>query len=162
MATIHSLISRGLVEIKMPLERRERQKRWLYGVPEFEEWLREALPNLTPGRLGAADSPMEQVDFRLHQWIAGEEIRYERHLKDLMPVGDEIWEFKTADVRIFGWIYRPNVFIAVLGEYADLFKSRSKTKNYGDAVKAVKMARDRLPLDEPKFWGGKFDELVSV
>ncbi len=87
---------------------------------------------------------------------------YERHFKDLTPQRDEVWEFKMTDVRIFGWMYRPRVFIAVLGEYADFFKGTAKSRNYSDAIKTVKSARDRLALDEPKYVGGKFDELVSV
>ena len=162
MATIHSLLGQGLVKIDVPLDRSERAKRVIYGVTEFERWLKETLPNLVPGRLRATETPMEQVDFRLHQWISGAEVKYDRHFKDLMPRIDEVWEFKMVDVRIFGWMYRSRTFIAVLGEYADLFKGPGRSRYYGDAIASVKNARNQLALDEPKFVGGLFDELVSV
>jgi hypothetical protein len=69
---------------------------------------------------------------------------------------------KTADIRIFGWMYRPRKFIAVFGDYADLYKGRTKSRSYQSAIDKVKRARTSLDLDEPKFAEGTFDELVSV
>ena len=94
--------------------------------------------------------------------LPAERFQYDRMFKDLIPDKDEVWEMKTVDLRIFGWIYRPRIFIAVFGDYADLYKGRNSTKSYADALRKVKNARDGLDLDEPKFRGGKFDDLVRV
>ncbi len=163
MATILSLVEdKSLHRIPVPLDEGDCIYREIYGLPEFKKWLDEDLPKLSPGRLQASDTPAEQVDFRLYQWITGEEIQYSRHFKDLMPQADEVWELKMVDVRIFGWIYRPRVFIAVFGDYADLYKGKAKSKNYSDSIRKVKDARAQLDLDEPKYAGGTFDGLVCV
>lgn len=79
-----------------------------------------------------------------------------------MPQKDEVWEMKTPDIRIFGWIYQPLKFVVVFGDYADLYKGRNARRSYDDAVQRVKNRRDGLDLDPPKFAAGTFDELVSV
>ncbi|MGA2817363.1 MAG: hypothetical protein ABSE67_13885 [Xanthobacteraceae bacterium] len=110
----------------------------------------------------AQDTPSEQVDNVLYRWISGKDIIYSRQFQDLMPMADEVWEMKTADIRIFGWMYQPRKFIAVFGDYADLYKGRNKTRSYDDARGKVVRERDNLDLDQPKFVSGTFDELVSV
>ena len=67
--------------------------------------------------------------------------------KDLTPATDEVWEFKTADLRIFGWIYRPKVFIAGILGYADHYKSPSYLRSYDDARNRVVAMRNTLDLD---------------
>jgi hypothetical protein len=162
MATLDTLLgSHALVRILLPTNG-EPRRRWIYGFPEFQTWLHVDLPNLEPGRLQSPDPPKEQVDNILYRWITGRDIIYSRQFKDLMPQRDEVWEIKTADIRIFGWIYQPLKFVAVFGDYADLYKGRNARRNYDDAVQRVKNKRDGLDLDPPKFATGTFDELVSV
>lgn len=146
----------------MPLKACEQPERGMYGTPGFKKWLEIDLPKLEPGRLSAADSPQEQVDWRLYQWISGKRIVYSKQFKDLMPMKDEVWEMKTVDVRIFGWIYKPLIFICVFADYADLYKGANRSRNYEDAKQKVLAARNSLPLDEPKVATGAFDELVCV
>jgi hypothetical protein len=102
------------------------------------------------------------VDNIFYRWITGKDIIYTRQFQDLMPRADEVWEMKTADIRMFGWMYQPRKVIAVFGDYADLYKGRNASRSYGDAVRRVKNKRDGLDLDPPKFATGTFDELVSV
>jgi hypothetical protein len=121
MATLHNLVAAGtLVSITVPLDSGELPERSIYGFPEFQHWLSHDLPNLEPGRLRASESPQEQLDSMMYRWIAGKRIVYDRMFKNLMPIQDEIWEMKTADIRVFGWIYRPLIFIAVFDDYTDL------------------------------------------
>jgi hypothetical protein len=162
MATLDILLQRQiLIRILVPT-RREAKLRWIYGFPCFQRWLSNDLPTLVPGRLQAADPPDEQVDSIFYRWITGKRIVYSRQFQDLMPMTDEVWEMKTADIRIFGWMYQPRKLIAVFGDYADLYKGRNKTRSYDDARRRVIEKRDNLDLDEPKFVSGTFDELVSV
>ncbi len=98
----------------------------------------------------------------MYKWIAGKEIIYDRIFKDLMPMKDEVWEMKTADTRVFGWIYRPRIFIAVFGDYADLYKGKMRKASYEAAKQRVLKHRDNLDLDAPKFTSGVFDDLVCV
>jgi hypothetical protein len=92
--------------------------------------------------------------------MAGDPMRYGPMFHDMDPGSDEVWELKTADLRIFGWIYRPREFIAVNGGYTDDYKPPTKTKNYADDRRDVVNARNALPLDPPKFATGVFDDLV--
>jgi hypothetical protein len=162
MATLDILLGRqALVRILVPVGR-EPKLRWIYSFPRFQDWLANELPSLTPGRLQAADPPDEQVDSFLYRWITGKDIIYSRQFQDLMPMTDEVWEIKTADTRIFGWMHQPRKFIAVFGDYADLYKGRNRTRSYEDAKRKVIRDRNNLDLDEPKFVSGTFDELVSV
>jgi hypothetical protein len=165
MATLDILTNRStpaLHRIEVPLEAGEMPRRLLYGIPDFISWLTNELPCLQPGRLKASETPQEQIDYRFYQWIAGHEIKYDRMFKDLMPSQDEVWELKTVDIRVFGWIYRPCVFISVLGDYADLYKGSRATNNYSTAINEVKRTRQLIELDEPKYTGGTFDALVRV
>jgi hypothetical protein len=165
MATLDILTSEeapALIKIDVPLGRGEMPCRLLYGVPSFVAWLSNDLPNLEPGRLSASEKPQEQLDYRFYQWTVGHRIKYDRMFKDLMPAADEVWEMKTVDVRVFGWMYRPCIFIAVLGDYADLYKNSRTKHSYSNAIGKVKETRRLIDLDEPKFTGGTFDELVCV
>ncbi len=85
---------------------------------------------------------------------------FDRHFKDLMPMENEAWEMKTADLRIFGWIYRPRVFIASALGYADEYKGARPAKSYADAVARVVNDRAAMDLDLPKFASGVYDALV--
>jgi hypothetical protein len=163
MATLSTLASDGsLVAVTVPLDSRDLPQRLIYGFPEFVRWLREELPNLEPGRLKAKESPREQLDNMMYRWIAGKEILYNRMFKDLMPMKDEVWEMKTADIRVFGWMYRPLIFMAVFADYADNYKGQNRSASYTTARDRVKAERDRINLDEPKFTAGVFDDLVCV
>lgn len=100
------------------------------------------------------------MDAILWKWITGAPMQYGRMFKDLMPRQDEVWEMKTPDLRIFGWLYRPRVFIAACLEYADWYKEPTKIKTYGATRNRVVAMRDALDLDEPKFATGQYDALV--
>jgi hypothetical protein len=163
MATLHSLVAAGtLVSITVPLDSGELPERSIYGFPSFQHWLVNELPNLEPGRLKASESPQEQLDSMMYRWIAGKRIIYDRMFKDLMPMQDEVWEMKTVDIRVFGWIYRPLVFIAVFGDYTDRYKGKTSKASYETARQKVKESRDSLDIDEPKFTPGVFDDLIRV
>jgi hypothetical protein len=92
--------------------------------------------------------------------MAGDPMREGRWFHDLTPKENGVWELKTFDLRIFGWMYRPREFIAFRGGYADDYKEPTKTKNYADERRAVVEARDALPLDNEKFVVGDYDDLV--
>lgn len=115
---------------------------------------------MVTGRVQSAFTPAEQLINRLIQWITGEPMVHDRMFKDMEPQRDGVWELKTADLRIFGWMYKPKKFIAVCGGYTDDYKEPTKIKNYADDKRAVMTARNALPLDGEKFVMGDFDELV--
>ena len=161
MATLNKLVSDGkLVRVTVPLNRGESHERLIYGLPEAIRWMRDDVPKMSVGRLQSPQTPAEQLDSMLRRWTAGHPIAYGRHLYDLMPGEDETWELKTADLRIFGWIYRPRIFIAACGGYADLYKGPTKQLNYEDDRRIILKERETLDLDGEKFARGTYDELV--
>jgi hypothetical protein len=161
MATFNKLLEeKALIRVMIVLGRGQFHERKLYAYPDCLEWMRKTVPTMTTGRVASAFSPAEQLIQRLRQWMAGEPMAYSRMFNDMRPRSDHVWELKTADLRIFGWMYRPRQFIAVRGGYADEYKEPTKTKNYADDVRAVTEARNILDLDGDKFATGDFDELV--
>jgi hypothetical protein len=162
MATLATLSEPDgpLTAIRVPLKRGVQPLRCFYACPEFMGTLTGDFRGWTTGRLKAELSPQEQFDIILKKWIGGERMIYQRMIQDLRPLKDEVWEIKTIDLRIFGWIYRPCIFIAVLLEYADWYKTPTKRCTYDDARKRVLAQRERLDIDEPKYATGEFGALV--
>lgn len=124
--------------------------------------LTDDLPNWKTGRLQAAQTPAEQFDEILLKWTAGKDIKYDKWMKDLTPAQDEVWEMKTADLRIFGWLYKPLTFIAAFLDYADDYKGVNPKMDYEVTKGEVIAVRNALDLDPPKFATGTFDALVRV
>jgi hypothetical protein len=161
MATFDKLLEGGvIVEVTVQLRSGQFPERKLYVYPECLDWMRNDVPQMVSGRLASALTPVEQLRERLRQWTAGDRMAYGRWFQDLTPARDEVWELKTADLRIFGWMYRPREFIAVRGGYADDYKEPTKRKNYADERRAVVEARDAFPLDGEKYATGAFDDLI--
>lgn len=124
------------------------------------EGVTKHVPTWRTGRPNAAQTPKEQLDGILLKWIGGRSIEYRRMFNDLTPMKDEVWELKTPDLRIFGWIYRPRVFIASFVDYADWYKAPRPSRSYEDARTRTIDMRNKLDLEEPKFTSGVFDALV--
>ena len=161
MATLDSIPI--TTKITIPLGRGEFEERQFYALPAFMNDLRNVVPALEKGRLDAPLSPLQQLDDILHRWIIGKPMRYRRWLNDLSPQDSETWELKTADLRIFGWIYRPKIFVGAFIGYTDHYKrhgNQPAVESYGAARDRVVEIRNRLDLDEPKFATGVFDALV--
>lgn len=162
MATFDELLERRvLIRVTVRLRHDQFHERRLYAFPTFLEWVKNEVPKMVTGRLKAAQTPLEQLQVRLREWMAGNPMRYGRMFQDLLPRDrDYVWEMKTPDLRIFGWMYRPKQFIAVFGDFADDYKPPTRTKSYADARKQVVKARDDIPLDGDKYSDGDFDDLV--
>jgi hypothetical protein len=161
MATFDSLLtSKKLIPVALRLRRGQFPERKIYAYPECVEWMRNEVPKMITGRVASDFTPLEQLVERLRQWIAGDPMEYGRMFHDMDPRTDDVWEMKTADLRIFGWMYRPRQFIAVRGGYADDYKEPTKIKTYADDRREVVKARDALPLDGEKFVTGGFNGLV--
>jgi hypothetical protein len=161
MATLDNIPT--VTKINVPLDRGEFEERRFYALPAYMNDSTNVVPALQAGRLNAPQSPIEQLDDILHRWIIGRPMRYGRWLKDLTPQSSETWELKTADLRIFGWIYRPKIFIGAFIGYTDDYKrhrNQPARESYEDARDRVIQIRTKLDLDPPKFVTGVFDDLV--
>ena len=86
-----------------------------------------------------------------------------RAFSDLRPRHHSVWEMKTPDLRIFGWIYRPRVFVAAFVGFADDYKEQNgqpPKESYDVARDRVVWLRGTLDLDAPLFVTGDYDAIV--
>jgi hypothetical protein len=159
MATITSLVPTRLRRIETVLGPYDGQPiRELFGTPAMAAWI-NTLSSL-PIETGAGKPPDEEFDDLLFNYISSKGVmRYGKTFKDLIPARDEIWELKTYQLRIFGWFYRRDQFIAARpGRKAEL---KNGSDGYHRAINTVIDTRNSLPLDEPKFVGGVITNVIS-
>jgi hypothetical protein len=104
MATPLSLVARGLlVQIEAPLGPGDGCAiRQMFGLPLVRDWMRDTVP-LMKSEEGAQLSPAEELDDLLFNYFSDKgKLVYGRMIKDLIPAGEEVWELKTWQLRIFG------------------------------------------------------------
>jgi hypothetical protein len=162
MATIATLVGRqSLFKIEAVLGPNEGCPiREIYGVPDVRHWIANVLPQL-PTEAGTSRSPMEEFDDLLFNFISSEgRLRYGKMFKDLIPASEELWELKTWQLRIFGWFYRKDCFIAVHPDQT--VRVKGKSEGYRNAINKVKQVRMAIDLDEPKYVGGVITNVVSL
>ncbi|WP_050991441.1 hypothetical protein [Sinorhizobium fredii] len=149
MATLIELEQNGDIErIDVALDVGEQPWRTLYGTPAFIEWLDNVLPDLQTTVVGGDTTPMEQVDAVFYEYVVGEPLNPDRRFKRLNWTPDlYVWEFKTPDIRILGWIPARDVFICTYGEMKDRLEALNL---YGRYQALTNFARDNLDLNEPK------------
>lgn len=161
MATLDKLAT--ITRIYVPLGRREFDDREFHAMPSFVRFLQETLPGLSRGILNARETPSQQMDTVLRKWNAGKPMQRGRAFSHLRPTRHSVWEMKTPDLRIFGWLYKPKVFVAAFAGFADDYKKQNgqpPKESYSDARDRVVWIRDRLDLDAPKFVTGDYNALV--
>jgi hypothetical protein len=160
MATLGSLEKSGdLVRIEDP-EPGTQPWRCLYGTREFIKWLDEELNSFKTTVVGGEIEPIEQVDAVFSEFIAGENFDSERRFKKLSRRPDLfVWEFKTQDIRIFGWFPVKDHFICTYGDMKDEIELKNK---YGRYMAQTEYFRQNLDLDEPKYIeSGNYKDVLS-
>ncbi|MFQ5534690.1 MAG: hypothetical protein ACE5EM_07715 [Sphingomonadales bacterium] len=124
----------------------EQYYRMLYASPQFLNWLERQLKN-EPKDRHRNISPYEQVNQLFYEFVCGSQMVYDENMKKLKPLGSNVWEMKTTDVRIFGYFYRTAKFIAVCGE----MKKRLRRSRAYDPFKAeVGNFMNHVDLNPPK------------
>ena len=160
MATLIELCESGdLIKID-PLEDREQPWRSLYATPAFIEWLDRTLPEIESDEMFSDPSPIEQVFAAFHEYVSGVGFATDRRFKKLNATPDQyVWEIKTNDIRIFGWVPCKDVFVCCFGDEADRIKLMNSYNTY---VAQTSYVRSQLDLDEPKCCQSKeYDDVLS-
>src|SRR4051812_1731001 len=125
------LADRVIVPVVVRLPTGQSQVRFLYAYPECLKWMKEIVPTLVTGRKTDAQTPAEQLFLRLRQWLSGAPINKGPMFRELKyPQNNDVWELKTTDLRMFGWMYRPRKFIIASHGYTDHYKEPTKIKDY--------------------------------
>lgn len=153
-----------LTRIVVPLKYGEFDEREFYAMPAQLRFAAEILPGAKKGVLeGVKETPAAQMDSLLRKWNAGKPMAYGRVFKNMKPHPHGVWEMKTVDLRVFGWLWRPKIFIATFTGLADDYKEQDGNppkESYDDARDRVIWARHQLALDAPTFVTGDYNALV--
>ena len=159
MATLAELLAdQKLFRLDPVLPAGEQEFRLIYTSDRLKTWLEQNLPSLASS-WKIEESPAEQLDALIAIFAAGDQLTFEWQFKPITPIGDGVWELKTADVRVFGWFPLKDHFIGYVADTAERVKQYNLYYGYrGEVVRF----RDQLPLDEPKFVpGDNPDDVVS-
>jgi hypothetical protein len=152
MATILQLENSGMLfKYDAVLGRRQQEFRRFYTSQRLMDWMLKELP-AAGSTWNLELTPAEQLDAVLNIFVSGEVLTYKHNFKPILPVGNGVWEIKTADVRIFGWFPEIDCFVGVAADLAQRVKEIRLYAGYRDEVVRY---RDNLDLDEPKFLEGE-------
>ena len=159
MATVSDLSEAGaLFKLDPALDPDVQELRCLYTSERLKDWIQQTLPTL--GSAWEIDhSPVEQLDALVATFASGEQLTFGWQFSPLKPIGQGVWELKTADLRVFGWFPVRDYFIGVAADWTERIKLHGLYAGYrGEIVRF----RDELRLDEPKFIeGDNPDDVVS-
>lgn len=152
MSTISELLElKKLTKLDVELEEGIQPLRCIYALPEAMCKIRDYLPS-QKSEWKITETPMEQLDSLLERFISGRTMVATKMFRVLKPYDNYTWELKTADLRLFGWFYKKDVFIlSSLFMAGDTKKSGLYTGFSNEAAKR----RDELSLDPPKEIKGK-------
>lgn len=155
MATLGNIVAGGLLEyLKVPLDPGEVEERCICVTPHATEWLSGTLPGLSTSIAGGRMDPLEQASEFFLNFLTGGKFTCEGglDLHEMDPVSDDVWELKTIDIRMFGWFYKPNIFICVSIDSKDNLETQKAAgiNIYGYKRNGVVGYRDTLDIDLPK------------
>ena len=115
VASFAELVStEKLVLLEPKLLADELPVRALYATPELVDWLDGVLRQDSAPRRSDLTG-YEQVEQLVYEFTVGHRLGYQE-IKKLMPPSQNVWEARTADVRLFGFFHRKAIFVAVKGE----------------------------------------------
>ena len=164
MATLNHLKTKGkLLLYEADLAPKEQKQRLLYLSPELVEWFEDFL-DLQPRDRHKQLEPSEQVEEMFDQFVRGHHMG-RGDLKKFEPLKQGVWAFKPLDVRIFGYFYRPNVFVAVCGQMKKSLKGNKKkstNQRYKTYIDKTIGFRKSLGADDPAYEEGDLNDLVSL
>lgn len=150
MATLEQLASedgeRALRKLEPGLWATVQEERVIYVSPRAAAWIEQSLPGAI-SQWNIEISPEEQFGDYVERFCGGEDLSYDHMFKDLRPAEDNVWELKTADLRMFGFFHRRDCFVIVEIDTAERVKKYSLYRGY---MGAVVRFRESLDLDEPK------------
>lgn len=153
MATLEELEREKLLIRFRPqrLARHEFEDRQLWCYPEVVEWLLVELPKYE-AFYAENQAPQLQARALMKSFVLGHEFIEERMFWKMRPYEDDVFELKSADIRLFGWFVRPKVFVVAC---CDVFESVHAEKGvHAKHRDSVVGKRSLLPLDEPKYAQG--------
>lgn len=148
MATLDELETAGILSrYKHKYHAIPRRGREMWFYKDAAEWLLKEFCAMEPF-YAENTAPYKQAAVLLKNFVTGVEFESEIDFWHMRPHDKDVFELKTADLRIFGWFYRPRVFIAALAQTFEVTHKPGVHASYRNET--VKM-RDDLDLDYPKW-----------
>jgi hypothetical protein len=157
MATLEQLVEQGILrKHEADLESWEMPERHVYVTETFD--FAASFVAVAPKVRGRNLSAGEQVEQLLYEYVLGRPMTYSVHYRKLDPLSQHVWEFKTPDIRVFGWFARRRHFIATFAEFKDNLSKEKQKKStntlYRPYIDHAITTRGQIPLDEPKLITG--------
>lgn len=161
MTTLTKLVEdEALKPLTVFLDGAEQPLRCIYGTQEFIEWL-ENVEETQPEHSLSPMTLTEQIDAMFYEYISGQSMNWDKRFKQLNNTPNHhIWQFKTPDLRMFGWIPQKDHFILAYGE---LKETLVKLNSYETRMAQTKHVRDDiLNLSEPiHVTSRKYEDVLS-
>ncbi len=139
--THNACLQAGLENYTPTLRFGRRAWRYVYGSKAFVSWLKCVLPTMTASA-PSRGTPLSQVDAKLTAFCDGAQLSYGTGIHPLDPIANDVWELKTADVRLFGWFPVVNHFVIDVGRDASWL--HEDLKRYDQIVVEVSAFRRSL------------------
>ena len=160
MATLEQLCHAGtLTKIEIALPREYVPGRIICAFPVVISWIADVLPTAV-SNWNIDETPNDQFGVLLVNFIGGVSLQRDRRFSPISGGKDGVWELKTADIRVFGWFYRKDVFIAARINFTNVVKESNLYYGYRGEICRE---RDAIDLNEPKFVAGNNpDDVISV
>ena len=151
MATIAQLEAAGLLfKLDPALDVDEQELRLFHTSPRLSDRLQNVLPT-SGSSWDIENSPAEQLDALIAVYASGLPLTYGWQFKPIRPIGDGVWELKTADLRIFGWFAARDCLIGVVADTKEHIREHTLYPGYRGEVTRFRAA---LELNAPKFIPG--------
>lgn len=151
MATLLDLKNKELFWLDPNLGASDQEIRSIYGSTRVRDWIRDVLPTAA-SQWNLDESPAQQLDSFMEIYALGEPLTFRHQFSPIRYRGEGIWELKTADIRMFGWFYEKDVFIASAIDEAWRVKEHNLYQGYaGEAVRF----RTQIDLDGGKHVQGE-------
>lgn len=159
MATLDELENKGaLFRVRINLRAKEYEERKIYAFPALWDWMTGAMRTTEPYRDNI--SLGQQARVLLKNFITGQPFEEGEWFWLMNPQHMDVYELKSADIRIFGWFYRPRIFIGVAGDTLE----RTHTYNLHAGYRnSVVHARETIDLDPPAYIkGASITDVFSI
>jgi hypothetical protein len=141
MSTIDKLIHARVVKaVDFGLLEDEVAERGLFGTERLFNFLQNELPGI-PSR-DAQLSSSEQVAVLFGRYLTNERLILQSAVSPLRHLSNAIWEFKTLDVRVFGWAVRRDCFVIDSG--CDTKRLKGGELNYSGFIIQTEWVRKKL------------------
>jgi len=100
------------------------------------------------------------LDDLFFSFISGRPLTFMKQFRPIRAEPNAVWEFKTPDLRIFGWFVVKDCFVAVFGDWADRVKDLDLYRGYRTEIKRIR--RGMGAMDELCVKGIDAGDVISI